>query len=155
MLEALVRPEVLAGDDKWRCDQCQADREATMCTQFEKLPPVFVVQLQRFAYRRRSQRVEKVNAYIEIPNDVAIPEHGEIFRYELKSIVVHMGSGLNKGHYIALLRVCGLWIKANDSKLHVIQEETVRNYIGRNPPEELHHPVPYLLFYERTDPTHE
>jgi ubiquitin C-terminal hydrolase len=148
-LDKLGGPEPLKGADRWRCDRCTVDRDATMSVVYEKLPPVCVIQLQRFRYNRTSRNVLKISYFLEIPAVVNLREGAESVPYELKTIIVHLGQGINKGHYVALIRVCNRWILANDTKLHPVDEAEFQAYIGKRTMKGVVSPAAYLLFFER------
>jgi ubiquitin C-terminal hydrolase len=148
-IDKLTRPQVLGGTELWRCDECQAGREATVTADYERLPPICLVQLQRFRSSPSSRGAVKVLSYLEIPKNLALRQGADVIDYQLRTMVVHLGRGIEKGHYVALLRFDDVWILADDSKLSRLSQEGFRHYTGLTKQRQLNDPVPYVLFYER------
>lgn len=48
-------------------------------------------------------------------------ETGEV-EYRLTSIIVHIGAGINYGHYIVLLWKEGHWFNIDDDKINIFNE---------------------------------
>ena len=44
----------------------------------------------------------------------------EAKRYRLKGFVVHEGQGLNFGHYYAIIKSQGKWMKFDDTRVSII-----------------------------------
>lgn len=149
-INQVFEPELLAGDDKWMCDQCKEPREASLQISFSKLPPIFVIQLQRFAYDRKAQRVQKILKYIEIPFHIALRKDKghKKHKYFLKTVIMHIGKGLEKGHYFALIKYHKIWVMANDNILSLLTKREVKYYLGPCSDNRNCY-VPYLLFYEK------
>jgi uncharacterized UBP type Zn finger protein len=80
-------------------------------------------------------------------------EDGKAVSYELKTIIVHRGRGIQNGHYLALIRVCGVWILADDDALGPIDQQRMQSMIGSTPNAKEGFCVPYILFYDRIDDT--
>ncbi|KAH0789144.1 cysteine proteinase [Histomonas meleagridis] len=150
LIKDSFKKEVLNGKDKWNCTQCKKDRDATIYSKFKVIPDNFVVQIQRFFYDRNAKTFAKAFNYIQIPLSLVLGD----YNYKLRSIVVHIGRNLQLGHYITVNRLyeSRLWILANDSKLFVSNITEIKNLIGSSSVSSKRKPVPYLLFYERTDP---
>lgn len=50
--------------------------------------------------------------------------------YDLVAVVIHIGSTLNRGHYVSIVKSDGFWLLFDDdvvdvSTVHVIKEENV------------------------------
>jgi ubiquitin C-terminal hydrolase len=148
-IDKLCNPEVLNGAERWRCEQCNEDVDAIRSVAYDELPPICAIQLQRFKYVQRWESVVKVCAYIEIPMTVTLRRADEGLEYELKTIVVHIGKGIEKGHYVALLRMNERWILADDDRLSLMSGTGFRTYTGGRKSTAHDRPVPYVLFYER------
>ncbi|KAH0793593.1 Clan CA, family C19, ubiquitin hydrolase-like cysteine peptidase [Histomonas meleagridis] len=148
LISESFKTEILNGKDKWNCDQCKQDRDATITSKFKAIPDNFVVHLQRIVYNRNTHSFAKALNYVKIPLTIALEEQ---CLYELRSIVIHVGSHIQKGHYLAINHIyeADLWILANDLKLYVTTLYEMMNFFGEASAEKKGHPVPYLLFYER------
>lgn len=101
-----ITRERFSGDNKFRCENCMGLTEAIRKISYPKLPRLLIIQLKRF-----SGGMEKINSYIPTPftlqcfcstciNDLgsrSVKEH----EYQLYSVITHVGSTLQAGHYIA------------------------------------------------------
>jgi hypothetical protein len=73
-------------------------------------PARLLVQLKRFVYSRESNRMDKID------NAVAVPEICKFFGfdYQLAAFAVHTGAEMTKGHYIAYAEYGDRWFELND-----------------------------------------
>jgi uncharacterized UBP type Zn finger protein len=69
--------------------------------------------------------------------------------YELKSVVVHIGSHLNNGHFVAIIRIKERWILANDSELTVLRNDEVEEFFAVGEGKHVCSTTAFLLFYEK------
>ena len=100
--------------------------------------------MKRFIYDSKQQRMVKTGDFVPFPNIIKIPvsfndnlaltnyfKSAEgIIRYKLKSIIVHLGSSLNYGHYISLIKHKNVWFKYNDDIVDVRNCSTFRSYFN-------------------------
>ncbi len=70
--------------------------------------------------------------------------------YHLKGIVVHEGQGLAFGHYYAIVKSQGKWIKFDDTRVHIISDREAMTYFGEPPVSKNRGvwPCAYMLLYE-------
>ncbi len=64
-----------------------------------------------------------------------------------------MGSGMTLGHYYALVKSQGKWVKCNDTSVHVVEDNDIQIYYGAPPLESRFQasnqwPCAYMLLYE-------
>ena len=73
--------------------------------------------------------------------------------YHLKGIVVHEGQGLQFGHYYAIVKSQGKWMKFDDTRVTIIQDLETQIYYGEPPTNRrsLGWPCAYMLLYESED----
>jgi ubiquitin carboxyl-terminal hydrolase 9/24 len=137
-LESFVDGEVLEGDNAYQCERCEGKVSALRRVCIKQLPNVLIVALRRFAFDFDSMARLKVNDYCEFPLDLDMEPYTqeglrrrdlakrghveamklpkEYYQYQLKGIVVHMGTA-DSGHYYSFIqdRNSRDWIEFNDS----------------------------------------
>ncbi|KAL7668457.1 hypothetical protein ACOME3_009159 [Neoechinorhynchus agilis] len=144
LLDAYMKPEILTGDNMYRCDRCQALSEGLREYKFVQLPEILSIHFKRF----RQDNVDlprKLQNHITYSHELDLTNFVDrqrckdtIFRYELFGIICHEGYS-NGGHYIAYCRnfFDGSWYEFNDvnvipvSPLSVLKKQA------------------YLLFYQK------
>ena len=77
----------------------------------------------------------RFNAQISIKYNIDGSEYNK--QYRIMGIVVHLGSSIASGHYIAYIRAGEKWFKMNDDTVIAVCWRTVRRKKA------------YLLFYEQ------
>ncbi|KAG2293222.1 hypothetical protein Bca52824_039891 [Brassica carinata] len=76
--------EHLDGDNQYFCGSCHARVDATRCIKLRTLPPVFTFLLKPCVFLPKSSENE--------------------FTYELSAVLIHKGSAVNSGHYVAHIK---------------------------------------------------
>lgn len=64
--------------------------------------------------------------------------------YKLSSIIVHIGSSVDQGHYIAIVKIGLEWVLFDDDKSETIPESKLSDYFGS----ESTNTCGYIFFYE-------
>jgi ubiquitin carboxyl-terminal hydrolase 12/46 len=85
------------------------------------------------------------------PGSVAEDTPGADDEYALFAVVVHMGSGPNHGHYVALVNSHGHWLYFDDDSVDQIEESFVQSYFGSAQENLSNTEHGYMLFYQRVD----
>jgi len=129
--------ERLEGDNRWRCEECNALVDATKRLTLQRLPPVIVLHLKRFGYML-SGDVRKVRTSITLENEGSDGLDGlDLSRYadappgtavyDIVSIINHHGRDAACGHYTAHCRHCvdGQWYSFNDEVVAPIETSEV------------------------------
>lgn len=145
LIDESLCPEDL--HDDWECQQCKEKRDAQIFARIGSLPPTLTIQLQRFKYDKEMNAMSKVSEYVEIPEELHLNSGTGPQVYSLRSVVVHHGSSMQRGHFITILKLDNSWIMANDSDLSIINEGSIPRLFGQWK-SLVSQPVPYLLFYE-------
>ncbi len=124
----------------------------------ETLPKILIVHLKRFKIINYVQK--KLNYFVNIPYDMKMDfllkdkdKYKESTSYNLISIVVHVGTGNEYGHYYCVVRIADRWVKFDDENVSLIEKNELSDLFG-NPDEDNEYNVnfcAYLLFYERID----
>ncbi|KZT00016.1 cysteine proteinase [Laetiporus sulphureus 93-53] len=143
--------EMLCQKNKFFCDACCDLQEAEKRMKIKKLPNILALHLKRFKYQ------EDVKRYIKLTYRVAFPLQLRLFNtvddaenpdrlYELFAIVVHIGAGLNHGHYVTIIKARGKWLLFDDESVDVIKESDIPKYYG-----ETNNGSAYVLYYQAVD----
>ncbi|KAJ3374234.1 ubiquitin-specific protease doa4 [Allomyces arbusculus] len=152
-LAAFVHPEILEGENMWRCPQCDVPVRAEKRTTIARWPQVLVVHLKRFtAGSGPRARRAKLNHLVRFPvhglevgrveaeggeggdEEMAASNPGV---YDLYAVANHYG-GLDRGHYTAMVNHGDKgWFMFDDARVaHHTEDQIVT-------------PAAYLLFYLR------
>ncbi len=123
-LEAFTSPEVLCGKDKYHCSKCRGRRVASKQLLLgPRLPVVLAVHFKRFAQDASGQLfkitrgVEGFAAEIDVGGYCVDAGEGKS-KYQLKGAVVHSGTSLRQGHYVAYCTFgAGKWVMISDTSV--------------------------------------
>lgn len=143
-LSQFTAPEWLDGENKYKCDRCNAYVKACKRLVIHEAPNILTVALKRF----QSGKFGKLNKRVTFPEildmspymseDGDKPPH-----YELYAVVVHVDM-LNAsffGHYICYVKdLEGSWYKIDDSKVKEVDVDKVMQQKA------------YMLLYTRSAP---
>mmetsp|Transcript_50172 Transcript_50172/g.122428 ORF Transcript_50172/g.122428 Transcript_50172/m.122428 type:complete len:370 (+) Transcript_50172:24-1133(+) len=145
--------ETLNKEDKFFCDACCSLQEAHKCMKVKKTPSILALHLKRFKYLENVGRLKKLSHRVVFPAELKInnttDDSAEVdTTFSLFAVVVHVGSGMNHGHYVCLVKIHHQWFLfdddtvegIDDSHLHMCfgsAQEGSGNYSG------------YLLFYQK------
>ncbi|KAI0362032.1 cysteine proteinase [Trametes cingulata] len=116
-LSALLEPEILSGDNKYLCQQCDSLQDAKRYTELRELPPVLHFSLLRFVYdlstmeRKKSKQAILFPTFIDMDRFLGPAEerkkrgkrHAKESKnlYELRGVLLHKGASAYHGHYEA------------------------------------------------------
>lgn len=121
LLDAHEQPETLGQGNEWRCEHCKVAHEATQKKlQCVEWPEQLVVHVKRF------RQEKKLEQHVEFPaeglrlSSLEQQQEGDDsyrIRYELESVVCHLGHSLDRGHYICYARMPDdTWAEFDDSR---------------------------------------
>ncbi|PRP77448.1 hypothetical protein PROFUN_14336 [Planoprotostelium fungivorum] len=151
--------ETLRGEDKFFCDTCHSKQEAEKSIKIKRLPQILVLHLKRFKYIEQAQKFKKLGYRVTFPLQLRLentmPEAPDADRmYHLKSVVCHIGTGPNHGHYVSISKSYDRWILFDDENLRLMSENDLKICYGATN-EMLTYArrseCGYLLFYEQFD----
>ncbi|PVV03650.1 hypothetical protein BB560_001852 [Smittium megazygosporum] len=149
-LRQFASGEILSRENKFYCEKCGALQEAERRTRLKRLPNILALHLKRFKYSESIGNYTKLNYRVNYPLNLRVPgitSDAEDIEYSLVGAVVHLGSGLFQGHYIAITRSANKWIIFDDDYVDIIHESDLDLYFG----DSLTYGGIYVLLYERTD----
>jgi ubiquitin carboxyl-terminal hydrolase 12/46 len=146
-LAAFNAREMIDKGDKYYCETCCLRQEAFRCMRIKQLPSVLVCHLKRFKFMENLQRFVKLSHEVRFPEVLAFPaSHYHPARsYSLFAVVVHIGSGMRQGHYVAMVKAHDTWFMFDDEDVSVIPFEVVQRCFGAVDAKQ--HYDGYLLFY--------
>ena len=157
-LDTLTEGELMNGDNCIFCPECNKKFPAIKSQSFNKLPRILMFVLKRFEFDYDKMAKIKINDYYEFPTELDMSkyiENNKDNRYELKSVVVHIGHS-EGGHYYAYIKddKTKTWHQFNDTSvtrfnINDLEKET---FGGKEEgSKENKTRSAYLLFYEKKD----
>lgn len=130
-------PEVLSGDNSFRCAKCKKLVSAVKSNGISKLPPQYLIlHLSRSQFNMRTLKTSKNQCHVDFPLkelDMSPFVEGKVpGLYDLIGVVVHHGRSMNVGHYTSFgLRTKAedaaeeVWMRYNDALVQVATETEV------------------------------
>jgi ubiquitin C-terminal hydrolase len=112
----------------WNCDNCK-NLGGTKKINITTLPKYLYIQLNRFDYN--TEQTTKIENEIIIPNILNINELTEKdnqgYHYKLQGFIRHIGTTIDRGHYISYIKNNNKWFKINDN---IITEENEKDALN-------------------------
>ncbi|KAI2785330.1 hypothetical protein F4815DRAFT_490487 [Daldinia loculata] len=129
-LQAYVDGEIMEGDNKYKCSDCDRHVDAVKRACLKDIPDNLIFHLKRFDFSLRTLTRSKINDYFPFPNKINMQpytiEHlsdpsgsTEPDMFELVGILVHSGTA-ESGHYYSYIRErptassTPSWVEFND-----------------------------------------
>nr|CAG4637790.1 EOG090X06IH [Chydorus sphaericus] len=153
-LKTFSSTETLCETNKFKCDICSSYQEAQKCMRVKKLPLILALHLKRFKY------VEQYNRHIKVSHRVVFPLELRLFNtsdecadrlYDLVAVVVHCGSGPNRGHYISIVKSHDFWLLFDDDIVDKIDPSALEDFYGLTSDVQKASETGYILFYQSRD----
>ncbi|CAA0808455.1 Ubiquitin carboxyl-terminal hydrolase 25 [Striga hermonthica] len=140
-LQKFFQPEVLDGNNKYKCDSCERLVAARKQMTILQAPNVLVIQLKRFE-GLFGGKVDKPIAFDEalvLSSHMCKESKDQYPEYGLFGTIVHSGFSPDSGHYYAYIKdATGRWFCCNDSYVSV---STLQEVLSEKV---------YMLFFSRT-----
>mmetsp|Transcript_23519 Transcript_23519/g.41682 ORF Transcript_23519/g.41682 Transcript_23519/m.41682 type:complete len:264 (+) Transcript_23519:247-1038(+) len=148
-LKAFSSEETLNGSDKFFCDVCVSKQQALKSVLIKQLPKLLVCHLKRFKYSEELMRYQKLGYRVAFPSQLRLPNRTSEcpdWVYDLFAVVIHVGQGIQYGHYVVVVKSHGHWIKFDDDLVDRVDERLIHSIFGssQDTPQS---PCGYLLFY--------
>ncbi|KAJ3692558.1 hypothetical protein LUZ60_011653 [Juncus effusus] len=127
-LDQYLSVEELQGENQYFCDSCSERVDATRCIKLRCLPRVLNLQLKRYVFLPKTTTKKKITSSFSFPRrldmrnrltliDPSFDDNSQsCFKYELSAILIHKGTTVNSGHYVAHIKdeLTGLWWEFDD-----------------------------------------
>ncbi|XP_061525356.1 ubiquitin carboxyl-terminal hydrolase 12 isoform X2 [Phycodurus eques] len=148
--------ETLCSEYKYYCEQCRSKQEAQKRMRVKKLPMILALHLKRFKYMDQLHRYTKLSYRVVFPlelrlfntsGDATNPDR----MYDLVAVVVHCGSGPNRGHYITIVKSHGFWLLFDDDIVEKIDAQAIEEFYGLTSDISKNSESGYILFYQSRD----
>lgn len=130
-------------DRQLQCVHCNSKQNFIKLLTIHEAPNLLVIHLKRF-----SSNVAKIPDIVQfdtvldmtpfMSGHVEQPQSGTRYIFSLHGVLVHVGSALNRGHYVSYVRTANdVWHRCSDSTISDTVESHVLQQQG------------YMLFYDR------
>lgn len=120
-LDDYLSVEKLHGDNQYFCDSCGTRVDATRSIKLRSLPDVLNFQLKRCVFLPKTTMKKKITSAFCFPGELNMqrrlsePSQLDLI-YDLSAVLIHKGTAVNSGHYIALIKDenTGQWWEFDD-----------------------------------------
>jgi ubiquitin C-terminal hydrolase len=136
LLDNFITPEILEGENNWKCEKCSNNTKSKKNIYIWKSPRVLIMQLKRFDVFGK-----KITNYVNCPHTIDVEKYISHYNnirttYELYSVCNHKGH-MNGGHYYSFCKnKKNEWICFNDENVSKVNRDNIIT------------PNAYLLFYK-------
>lgn len=120
-LSDYLSEEKLEGDNQYHCESCGTRVDATRSIKLRSLPPVLNFQLKRCVFLQKTTTKKKITSAFSFPEELdmgqRLAEHSNAaLAYGLSAVLVHKGTAVNSGHYVAHIKdeSSGQWWEFDD-----------------------------------------
>lgn len=122
--------------DDYVCESC-SEKCTTKTLALDKVPKSLVIVLNRFSYKGKLDKRITIDPKIDL-SPYSLNENETSWSYRLVSMITHLGSSPQSGHYTAIgLSENGTYYTFDDQKVEPISIEATSTTAG------------YVVFYER------
>lgn len=152
-LQEFSNMEMLCGECKYYCETCSSKQEAEKRMRIKKLPKILALHLKRFKFVGVLNKFKKLTYRVVFPFELRLFNTTEDCAngdqiYDLVSFVVHCGMGLNRGHYISVVKSHGYWFLFDDEQVEKIEVSNFEEFYGLTQDTNKKSETSYILFYE-------
>ncbi|XP_013978449.1 ubiquitin carboxyl-terminal hydrolase 46 [Salmo salar] len=145
--------ETLCSEYKYYCETCCSKQEAQKRMRVKKLPMILALHLKRFKYMEQLHRYTKLSYRVVFPLELRLfNTSGDSVNldrmYDLVAVVVHCGSGPNRGHYITIVKSHGFWLLFDDDIVEKIDAQAIEEFYGLTSDISKNSESGYILFYQ-------
>ncbi|KAB2071857.1 hypothetical protein ES319_A08G252000v1 [Gossypium barbadense] len=141
-MHKFFQPEVLDGNNKYKCENCKKLMAARKQLSIRQAPNILVVQLKRFEgiFGGKINRPVTFEEVLVLSSFMCKASQDPRPEYSLFGTIVHSGSSPESGHYYAYIKdAMGRWYCCNDS---FVSLSTLQEVLSEKV---------YILFFSRTN----
>ncbi|CAL8077064.1 unnamed protein product [Calicophoron daubneyi] len=136
-LKCFSNTETMQSENKYYCEFCRCKQEAQKCMRVKKPPLILALHLKRFKYSEEVNGFTKLSCRVLFPMELRLPNiSGEVadqnWLYKLIAVVVHSGSGPNRGHYVTLVKSHRLWLLFDDEVVDKICTPNLEDFFNQS-----------------------
>lgn len=155
-LRVFSNTETLSSEHKYYCENCCSKQEAQKRMRIKKLPMILALHLKRFKYTESQNRHTKLSYRVVFPLELRIfnktsNDENNDRLYDLVAVVIHCGSGPNRGHYISIVKSFGFWLLFDDDIVDKIDPSNIEDFYGLTTDTQKNSESGYILFYQSRD----
>lgn len=155
-LRLFSNTETLSSEHKYYCENCCSKQEAQKRMRIKKLPMILALHLKRFKYTESQNRHTKLSYRVVFPLELRLfnktsNDESNDRLYDLVAVVIHCGSGPNRGHYISIVKSFGFWLLFDDDIVDKIDPATIEDFYGLTSDTQKNSESGYILFYQSRD----
>ncbi|XP_064481314.1 ubiquitin carboxyl-terminal hydrolase 46-like isoform X2 [Ornithodoros turicata] len=152
-LRGFSNTETLCSEHKYYCENCCSKQEAQKRMRVKKLPMILALHLKRFKYTEQQNRHTKLSYRVVFPLELRLfntsdDAYNPDRMYDLVAVVIHCGSGPNRGHYISIVKSHGLWLLFDDDIVDKIDASAIEDFYGLTSDTPKTSESGYILFYQ-------
>lgn len=152
-LRVFSNTETLSSEHKYYCENCCSKQEAQKRMRIKKLPMILALHLKRFKYTESQNRHTKLSYRVVFPLELRIfnktsNDENNDRLYDLVAVVIHCGSGPNRGHYISIVKSFGFWLLFDDDIVDKIDPSSIEDFYGLTTDTQKNSESGYILFYQ-------
>ncbi|XP_077984959.1 ubiquitin carboxyl-terminal hydrolase 12-like isoform X1 [Glandiceps talaboti] len=157
-LRGFSSTETLCSEYKYYCENCCSKQEAQKRMRVKKLPMILALHLKRFKYMEQLHRYTKLSYRVVFPLELRLMNTSDDAYnpdklYDLVAVVIHCGSGPNRGHYITIVKSHGFWLLFDDDIVEKIDAQAIEEFYGLTSDLQKTSESGYILFYQQRDGT--
>ncbi|CAG2119032.1 unnamed protein product [Medioppia subpectinata] len=155
-LRVFSNTETLSSEHKYYCENCCSKQEAQKRMRIKKLPMILALHLKRFKYTESQNRHTKLSYRVVFPLELRLFNktsnvESDDKLYDLVAVVIHCGSGPNRGHYISIVKSFGFWLLFDDDLVDKIDASAIEDFYGLPSDTQKTSESGYILFYQSRD----
>ena len=152
-LRGFSNTETLSNEHKYYCENCCSKQEAQKRMRIKKLPMILALHLKRFKYMESQSRHTKLSYRVVFPLELRVfnktsNSESDEKMYDLVAVVIHCGSGPNRGHYISIVKSFGFWLLFDDDIVDKIDASAIEEFYGLTSETSKTSESGYILFYQ-------